>query len=74
MILKSVWLLVGFTIWGSHNIVFIIVLFNRNCMKNRTVADRFWLADFYILTLFGLLLAIFTLIGLPLFVLYKCYE
>ena len=74
MIIKSLWLLVGFTIWGSHNIVYIIVLINQNCMKNRSVADRFWLADFYILTLFGLLLAILTLIGLPLFVLYKCYE
>ena len=74
MIIKSVWLLVGFTIWGCRNIVTIIILMNQDCMKERILVDRFWLASFYILTLFGLLLAFISLIGLPMFVLYKCYE
>lgn len=72
--MKILWFLIGFTIWSTRNIVAIIVLFNRGCMENRNTLDRFWLASFYILTMMGLVVAIFSLIVFPMWVLYKCYE
>lgn len=74
MIVKTLWLLIGFTIWSMRNIVYIIILFNRNCMNGSDTVDKFWLVNFYVLSLLGLVLAIISLIVFPLFGLYKCYE
>ena len=34
MIIKELWLLVGFTIWSLRNVVWTIILFERDCIRN----------------------------------------
>lgn len=74
MIVKSIYAMVGFTIWSLRNIVTIFELFKDDCMVNRRMIDKFWLLNFYIFTLVGYANAIITLIVIPGAALYQCYR
>lgn len=65
MIVKAIWLMIGFTIWSLRNILTIFELVENECMTDRTIRDRFWLLNFYIFTFFGVLVSVFTVIVIP---------
>jgi hypothetical protein len=74
MLLNTVWLLIGFTIWSLRNILTILELFHYDCMKNRERADRFFLFNFYLWTLIGYAVAVVTVVIIPGAALYQCYR
>ena len=74
MIFKAIWLMIGFTIWSLRNIITIFELVENDCIKDRTLKDRFWLLNFYIFTFFGVFVSVFTVIVIPGAILFQCYR
>jgi len=70
MIINSIWMMTGFTIWSLRNILTILELFHWNCMKGRDQDDKFWLVNFYLFTLIGYTISVVTIIVIPGTILY----
>ena len=68
--LKTIWVMVGMTIWSLRNIFTIFGLFENDCMKDRDRLDKFWLLNFYICTFFGIGVSVITIILIPGAILY----
>jgi hypothetical protein len=74
MIVKSIWFMIGYTIWSLRNILTIFELLNNDCMKNTDSKTKFLLINFYFFTIYGYLISLITIILIPGAALYHCYK
>ena len=74
MLFKTGWILIGMTVWSLKNIFTLFELNKYACFDDRSLRDRFWIANFYMWTIIGYIAAIITIIALPGVALYNCYR
>ena len=74
MLFKTLWTMVGTTIWSLRNIVNLFEIYNHDCYFKGNKIDKFFIVNFYIWTLLGYILAFITFIVLPGTALYQCYR
>jgi hypothetical protein len=74
MIVKSIWFMIGYTIWSLRNILTIFELLNNDCMKNTDSKTKFLLINFYFFTIYGYLISLISIILIPGAALYNCYK
>lgn len=76
MIIKNIWMMVGFTIWSLRNIFTLVTLIELGCFtsSDQDKGYRFWMLNFIVFTVVGYILAILTIFVIPGIALYHCYQ
>ena len=76
MILRIIWLLLGFTAWALDNLEFLYHFYSKNltCVQGVVSKENFFLLNFAILEVIGAICALITIIVIPIKVLKAYYK